>query len=536
MKFGAVAIEAARGTILAHSLPLKPRIAKGTRLDNAHLTRISAAGIEQIIVARIEPGDIGEDPAALKLADAVRGAGLRAGAAFAGRVNLFAENSGVVVIDEPAVARLNQVSQDLTLATLKPFEVVEAGQLVATIKIIPFALPEVDLDQAVAVIARNNCLSVARFSKTRVGLVVTRGAKPALLEKTRTVTAARVARLGGQIVTQIECAHRAAEVADAINRCAQDQCDPIIVFSSFASVDRADEVPSGLVQAGGEIVHFGMPVDPGNLLLLGRLGAATVIGAPGCARSPARNGFDWVLARVMAGLALVSGDIAGMGVGGLLKEIPSRPQPREGARPASTANIAAVVLAAGSSRRMGAANKLTEELGGQALVRQVAEAALAARLRPVIVVTGHQADAVAAELSGLDVTLVHNRDHAKGLATSLATGIGALEETVDAAMVMLGDMPHIRADHLNKLVAAFDADEERAIVVPTSGGRRGNPVLWARRFFGALGGLTGDVGAKHLIGENESWVVEVALDSATLIDIDTTQALSDARRTIAATK
>ncbi|MHA1524586.1 MAG: NTP transferase domain-containing protein [Alphaproteobacteria bacterium] len=530
MKFGPVPVEDAGGAILAHSLPLRPRIAKGTKLALTHLERIAAAGMVKIVVARMEAGDVGEDEAALRLAGAVGGAGCRAGAAFAGRVNLFAKTAGVMVVDAGAVTRLNQTSQDLTLATLKPFEVVAVGQLVATIKVISFAVPEEILDGAIAACAQVTCLAIAGFSKTRVGLVVTRGAKPALLAKTRDVTAARVARLGGDIIKQIECAHQADEVAAAIGQLGQAGCDPIIVFSSYASVDKADVIPSGLVQAGGEIVHFGMPVDPGNLLLLGRLGAATVVGAPGCARSPARNGFDWVLARVMAGQELTSTDIAGMGVGGLLKEIPSRPQPRETASQTGAAAIAAVVLAAGASRRMGAANKLTEVLGGKALVAQVVEAALASQTRPVIVVTGHQSDQVAAVLSGLDVALVHNPNQASGLASSLAVGINALGANVGAALVMLGDMPHIRAEHLNKLIAAFDPDEGRAIVVPMSGGRRGNPVLWARRFFGALAGLSGDVGAKHLIGENESWVVEVELDSATLKDIDTEQALSAARR------
>lgn len=542
MKFGPVPVGEANGAILAHSLALKPRrIAKGTRLEPAHLTSIAAAGIDEIIVARIEPGDVGEDEAASRLAAVACGPGLRAGAAFTGRVNLFAAHAGVVTVDAGAVTRLNEVSQNLTLATLKPFEVVKEGQLVATIKVIPFAVAGETLEAALAVCDGTFCMGLARFSKTRIGLVMTSGAKPALLKKTQTVTARRVEQLGGEIVSQIECEHRGDAVAGALRQLAQAGCDPIIVFSSFASVDRADEIPSGLVAAGGEIIHFGMPVDPGNLLLLGRLGAATVVGAPGCARSPARNGFDWVLARVMAGLQLSSRDIAAMAVGGLLKEIPSRPQPREaaprtGSRQPGNRHVAVIILAAGASRRMGAANKLTQELGGKAMVRQVARAALASRANPVLVVTGHQADQVEAALSGLDVRLVHNPNHGDGLASSLATGVGALGkyivdgDDIDAVLVMLGDMPHVGPEHLDKLIGAFNPDGGHAIVVPTSAGRQGNPVLWGRRFFGALAGLTGDVGAKHLIGENRDWVVEVELDAATLIDIDTPKALSAARR------
>ncbi len=103
----------------------------------------------------------------------------------------------------------------------------------------------------------------------------------------------------------------------------------VIVFGASALCDFDDVIPAAIRAAGGEVLRAGMPVDPGNLLVLGRLGETPVIGAPGCARSPKENGFDWVLDRLIAGLDVTSDDIAGMGVGGLLMEIPTRPQPRE---------------------------------------------------------------------------------------------------------------------------------------------------------------------------------------------------------------
>jgi molybdenum cofactor cytidylyltransferase len=183
---------------------------------------------------------------------------------------------------------------------------------------------------------------------------------------------------------------------------------------------------------------------------------------------------------------------------------------------------------------MGALNKLLAEIDGTAMVRGVVETVLASKARPVVVVTGHQAGEVRAALAGLDVRFVHNPDYEQGLSTSLRHGIGALDEAldgaVDGALVCLGDMPQVSAGHLDKVIAAFDPDEGRAICVPTSDGKRGNPVLWGAQFFAEIGAVSGDVGARHLIGEYAEMVCEVELgDGAVLVDIDTPEALGDLR-------
>jgi molybdenum cofactor cytidylyltransferase len=270
-----------------------------------------------------------------------------------------------------------------------------------------------------------------------------------------------------------------------------------------------------------------MPVDPGNLILLGRRHGRPVLGLPGCARSPKLNGFDWVLQRLAAGIEVGRRDIMRMGVGGLLAEIPTRPQPRAGAAAATPPRIAAVILAAGQSRRMGGPNKLLVEVEGKPMLRRAVEAALAARLAPVIVVTGHRHEAAEAVIAGMPVETVHNPDYAQGLSTSLRAGLGVLPADIDAALVCLADMPRVSGRLIRKLVAAYSPVEGRAIVVPTHRGKRGNPVLWDRRFFVEMRGLAGDVGAKHMIGANEDAVAEVEVeDDAVLLDVDTPEALA----------
>jgi molybdenum cofactor cytidylyltransferase len=262
--------------------------------------------------------------------------------------------------------------------------------------------------------------------------------------------------------------------------------------------------------------------------MLGRLGDKPVIGAPGCARSPKENGFDWVLHRLLADVPIARADIQGMGVGGLLMEIIARPSPRAPAivRPPA---IATVILAAGSARRMGR-NKLVEVWNGRPILRHVAEAALAGPGAPVLVVTGHEPERAGGALEGLDVRFVHNSAYAAGLSTSLQAGLAAVPTSATGAIIMLGDMPRVTPAILGRLAVAFADRPEAMAVVPTVAGQRGNPILIARALFPAVMALAGDIGARRLIDEAGDGVAEVAIDDAAILtDVDTPEALAALR-------
>ena len=331
MRFGPIAVRDALGAITAHAVRHDGfTLKKGQIIGAEERAALLSAGIASIIAARLEVGDIGEDDAAARLAARLCGANLRAGSPFTGRVNLFAQCAGLVLVDARAVAALNSVDEAITAATLAPFERVAAGDMVATIKIIPLAAPGAMLTQALAA-AGQGALSIAPFRPLRLGVVSTLlpGLKPSVIAKTLRILAARVAPAGATLAGDLRVPHDANDVAAALLSLAP-QCDLLVIFGASAIVDRRDIIPAAIELAGGAVTHFGMPVDPGNLLLLGRLNGLSVIGAPGCARSSRENGFDWVLQRVLAGLDVASADIRAMGVGGLLKEIAARGQPRLG--------------------------------------------------------------------------------------------------------------------------------------------------------------------------------------------------------------
>ena len=536
MKFSRVPIEAAAGAILAHGERTKAgAIKKGRTLAAGDIEALRAAGVDHVTVARLEAGDIVEDIAAARVAAALGGPHTTVSAAFTGRANIYAASAGLALVDRARLDALNALDEGLTVATVPPFERVAAGAMIATVKVIPFALRAGVVDAAESC-AKQSPLGIAPFRASVAGLILTRVAatKPNVIAKRGAAIADRLASLGGTIGASVTVPHTPEAVAAAVRDQLAAGLSPILVFAASAIVDRADVVPAGAVAAGGTIVRLGMPVDPGNLLLLARVGDTDLIGIPSCAGSPKLNGFDWVLERVVAGLTPGAAEIGAMGVGGLLKEIGSRPQPRAGdvAIPARRQSaIAAVVLAAGRSTRMAPANKLTATLGGKPIVRHVVEAALASRARPVVVVTGHQEREVRAALAGLDVTIAYNPDFETGMASSLRTGIAALPAQVEGAMVLLGDMPAITGADLDRVATAFAPADGRAIVVPVRDGVRGNPVLWGRGYFGDLLALAGDAGARALLGLHSDELAEVEMASdAVLNDIDTPQALAAARK------
>jgi molybdenum cofactor cytidylyltransferase len=532
MKFGPVPPRDAEGATAVHTIRQGALVLKkGTLIGPAEVAALEAAGIKDIVVARLEPGDVSEDKAAAGIASAVAGPGVHVERAFTGRSNLFAEAPGVLVVERELIDRLNRVDEAITFATLPAFKPVVEGEMIATVKIIPFATSETALKSALAV-AGKPFIRVAPYKIRKVGVVSTLlpGLAPKVVDKTLRVTEARLAPAGAKIVAERRVPHEQGALAKAVDEVLNEGAELVVVFGASAIADRRDVIPAAVEAIGGRIEHFGMPVDPGNLMMVGQARGQPILGAPGCARSPKENGFDWILMRLLAGLPVSREDITGLGVGGLLMEIVTRPQPREEAVQEKGRSIAAVILAAGRSTRMGGPNKLLAEIGGRPLVRIAVEEALASRAKPVIVVTGHQHEQVEAALQGLDVRRVHNPSFADGLSTSVKSGLAAVPAEADGAIVCLGDMPQVRAPLIDKLVAAFDPERGGLVVIPTIGGKRGNPVVWSRRFFPELMALEGDVGARNMIARYAEAVVEVPLtDTAALIDVDTPEALAEVK-------
>ncbi|WP_297779916.1 molybdopterin-binding protein [uncultured Roseovarius sp.] len=329
MKFGPVPLDQAEGGILAHSEQVAGgRLRKGVVLDATQIAALRAAGYDAVTVAALDAQDVHENAAAEALATALRATtpDLALSTPFTGRVNLSAERPGVVCLDVAAIHAANAVDPMITVATVAQHHQIHAGGMIATVKIIAYGVPRAALERAAEAAQGAVRLAVAQYRTASLIITDVPGGPG---DKGRDAIAARVTGLGMEMVETVLCAHDEAALAAAITSA---KGEIVLILTASATSDPFDTAPQALRAAGGQVERFGMPVDPGNLLFLGRLGARPVIGLPGSARSPVLHGADWVLARVACGLPCGAAEIAAMGVGGLLKEIPTRPQPRRGGR------------------------------------------------------------------------------------------------------------------------------------------------------------------------------------------------------------
>jgi molybdenum cofactor cytidylyltransferase len=540
VRFGSVSTDQAAGAILAHSIGLpKGRLRKGRALSAADVAALTGAGIATVTVAQPEPGDVLEDEAARRIAAALApdpaGQRISVSAPFTGRANLYAEAAGVLRVDASAVRALNGIDEAITLATLPDHERVAPRQMLGTVKIIPYGVPGRAVERAEALLreraAAGRVLGVHALCARSAHLILTRtpGMKPAVLEKGAEAVRMRLRALGIDHIAETTVDHDMAGLSAALAAAARRAAELTLILTGSATSDRGDVGPAALVAAGGRLLRFGMPVDPGNLLFLGELSGRPVVGLPGCARSPKLNGADWVIERLACGLDVSSDEIAAMGVGGLLKEIPSRPEPRGGGATApQRPTVAAVLLAAGSARRMAGRDKLLEPVGGAPLLRTLVDRLGSSAIDEVVCVLRPDDPARSAALGGTGARIVTNPRAAEGMGTSIAAGVAALGPAVDAAVILLGDMPEITGADVDRLVAAFDPEEGRAIVRAVSAdgaGAGGHPVLFGRRFFEALRGLEGDRGARAILAEHPEFVVDVTLAGrAAETDLDTPEA------------
>jgi len=328
MQFGHVPLDQAEGGILAHSLRGEGFVLKkGVSLTAEHIATLAAADIATVCIARLSSDDIDENKAALSLAMAAQGPGLTQDKPFTGRCNLRAGASGVLRVKTDAVNAANAIDEALTIATPPDYSRLTEGQLAATAKVIPYAAQSASVDHVSTLL--EDALTLHPFQPMKTVLIVTRaeGQKESVVTKGAEAVRTRLNALGSFDLSVITVPHTEAAVTEALNDA--PAADLTLMLGGSATSDRRDIAPAAVPAAGGTVERFGMPVDPGNLLVLGTFRGKPLVVLPGCARSLALNGADWVLERLAARLPITGKDIAAMGVGGLLKEIPTRPQPRE---------------------------------------------------------------------------------------------------------------------------------------------------------------------------------------------------------------
>ncbi len=337
MKFGPVPLEQAAGKILGHNVTGadgRRLFRKGKALEPGDIARLREMGRETVYVAESEPGDVEENEAAARIAAGLGDPRFRLSGPSTGRVNLYTLAHGLIRVDVLRLMEINRCD-GVTLATLRHNSAAIPGKMAATLKILPYALPQATLQRAVDIIkADGPLLRMDPLQERKVSLILSGSpwAKERVVSSFQSALEQRLARLGSALSSvdfiALDQEHDEANLAQMITRRVAEGADLVVVAGETAIMDRYDIAPRAIERAGGHIIGYGAPVDPGNLLMLAELERVPILGAPGCARSPKDNIVDLLLPRLLVGDNLTREDITLLAHGGLLDDVPERPSPR----------------------------------------------------------------------------------------------------------------------------------------------------------------------------------------------------------------
>ncbi len=474
-------------------------------------------------LAEPDDNDWGEQKICDYLAPLLNGQNMRSEITKTGRVNFYATNDGLLAFDAPNCHQANGLSEHITLAILPPFQMVRRGQLCASLKILPYFVDE-NLVRQFGQLARQVQCAVHGFMGGRVHLLMTMtdDKRPEDYIKSAIMVQDKLQIYGYKTTTISYCRHDMQEICQKLT--IKGEFDVVCVMGAVAISDRADIVPRALCQLGGTIERFGMPMDPGNLLLLGKLGGAHFLGLPGCAKSRKLNGLDFILMRLSAGLNPTSQQIAQMGVNGILPEDFNRGALRA-QKPAIMSQPLIAIMAAGLGRRMGGdIAKPLVIFRDKPLIQWVIEACMTALPKAEIIViinsTG-QGKKIEEFCKTLGVNAVENPQYAEGMASSLRLASHLALERKSALMVFCADMPNITPPTIEKIWREFQSSPTICAVQPKFGESFGHPVVLSPRLFAQIAEIQGDMGARQILqdaGEHRK-IIEV-LDAGILQDID----------------
>ena len=518
-----------KGSILAQSYNLSERkLSKGTRVSKAIVELLNKENIKSILCAVPDENDMDEDAAAEAISNAIDRNRIYAEEASTGRVNFRTPALGVVRYNRDLIKKINLVDESIAFSIVEHNQLLAKNDLIATLKIIPFFASKIYVERVVALLSKYEIFKIHRLEEKKVDFIQTYydWQKRSIFKATSNVTRSRLDALGCLLEKETLIPHDHESLCSEIKSSLDSGAQVLLISGASAITDRSDYIPRAILSVGGEIIQYGLAVDPGNLLLIGQIGSTTVIGMPGCARSPKLNGFDWVLQLLMANIPITKEELADMGAGGLLMEIASRPLPRALSKSVYKRGkkIMGVILAAGNSTRMGKDNKLLRNVGDASLVRNTAVEMLNSDVDSCSIVLGYQSDKVAEVIKDLNISLILNPLWQEGQASSLKAALNTLDDTYSDLLIMLGDLPGVKSRHINTIIEEHLLTNNRRskITIPSFNGKKGNPVIWGRSFFPDLSNLEGDVGGRALFNHHPAAINLLDMDDpAVVTDTDT---------------
>ncbi|MGD9638572.1 MAG: NTP transferase domain-containing protein [Alphaproteobacteria bacterium] len=541
MEFKDFPLHDALGVVTATCIALGEdnSIPAGKILDYTDVAMLKSAGYHFVCGAKIVSSDLLKNTAIVKLASAIAGNDTAYRIDDNGRCFIYAAKNGLANIDTERVERFNRSGQEVILATIPPFSQVSSGQMLAAVSLIPPAISEDNIEKYLkTTLGLGSIVNIAPYKPKKVYFIqsflsqTNEDNEQAVLAN----IAARVASFGATVVEQSRCEHLKEEIYQALSNALASNAEIIIFSGAFANYHKDDVIVKVLEEASFEVDNFFVPNFPGeNILIANYKKYKKIIVLPDNCNKADYSAIDLILRRVMADCSVTYDSLIKTGAGGLLTKEAWQPVALDKIENLvkievddNKEKIAVVILAAGKGARMMGDNKLLYELeDGKTIISNTVDAALKSKASPVVVVTGFEEDLITEELKDKDVIIIKNNDFTSGVSTSIKTGLEVLNQAINGAVILPGDMPFVTPEQINRLIEKFDPLDKKAVCVSTSKKVKSNPILWARSLFSVAKIVPENAHLHPVLVEHYDYLCEVpfasddeALDVNTVGDID----------------
>ena len=311
-------------SIFIHSNKKKIKLSKGTEIDQKIVNLLNDNNIKHIYCAKLTKDELDENQAAYQISNRLisNKRNFYLHNLMTGRVNLKSRIDGLFFYDENQLIEINNISNDVGIGALRPFSRVKQNQTLVTTKIMPYGVPKSILKTFQKL--GKNCFKILPFKKFKIDIIQTfnDSTKISILDKTKKITEDRLKNCGIDCIKEFRTFHDKNNIDKSLKKSLKNNADLILIFGVNAIADKDDLIPSVIKDNDGKVIRFGMPVEPGNLVLISTVKYNNknkyIIGMPGCAKSPKENGVDWIIWRILTGLKIDNKIISKMSIGGLI--------------------------------------------------------------------------------------------------------------------------------------------------------------------------------------------------------------------------
>jgi len=494
-------------------------IAKGKKLDDKDIELLKKNNIHKLFCAEEELNDVNFQIALRQLCAQLCGESTAYSIGDDGMARIVAAHDGVFACSEERCAKFNRFSDFAMLNTIAPYQQVKAGEVIAILQTDYPLISQVEIDKILYSISGNDALlQVMQLKPQNAALLYTHFYNTPEEDNKFTTTVQKliteVEHLPIEFSAEYNTAHNIKDITDTLGHAVGKNHDIVFIICGQRSGSKIDTIRLALKNFVDDIVCANIPQTGISDFVVATRRDVKIVCLPYEYDELHSSLIKRLILQVVASDKLLAINFAHLPNANLPQgmELSIREQARlsgNGAESDSNQNnIAAIVLAAGCSRRAGM-NKLLADINGTPLFLKAVHAAIRSKAKPVYVITGYQNEEIEKALENLDVNILHNPSFRSGVKTSIMLGLNSLPSNCKAALLIPADMPNVTERFLNKMIKSYNPNAKAQLLVATHKGTKHNPVLWSRELFKQADIVPEEANIRVIFPQHEDYTTKV---------------------------